>query len=365
MLYQALKSQNNEVLLISFKRQYPNWLFPGQSDKDPSKQSLEVEDAQYWIDSLNPITWLTTFRRIYRYQPDIIVLQWWTTFWMPAWAILGLLNYFFLHKPLLYICHNVLPHESKWWDVWLTKLVLKLGTRFIVQSSRERKKLLTLIPDIQVMVVPHPIYDMFADDRLPKQEARRFLNLPLDALILLFFGIVREYKGLMDALTAFSVVKKQLNKAILVIAGEFWDDKQCYLDKIKTLGIENFVRIEDGYVPNEKVPAYFSAADVLIAPYRRVTGSGVLQMSRGMGTPIITTNVASEELSVMNEANLFSVSPNAPEVLADAILRFFQMDYANTINRVNQNKKEPSWSEMARIVTGEGWQTVEKGTGKC
>ena len=356
MLYRALCEGGHEVLLVSFKRQYPQWLFPGQSDRDPSKKPLQVKDARYWIDSLNPITWLTTFWRIRRYRPDVVVLQWWTTFWAPAWFVLGALNRLLLQKPLVYICHNVLPHEARWWDPWLVGLVLRLGTRFIVQSSQERKRLLTLIPDAKVAVAPHPVYDMFADERIPQEDARRRLGLPPDAPILLFFGIVREYKGLQDILAALPEIQARLKKALLVVAGEFWEDKRPYLETIKRLGINNSVLIENRYIPNEQVSLYFSAADVLVAPYRRATGSGAIQMARGLGVPVITTDMSvGESRAVIDGETGFVIPSQDPKSLADAVLRFFQVDCRTRIgDRAACGDEQFSWARVVELVAGAG-----------
>jgi len=322
MLCRALRGRGHEVLLVSFKRQYPQRLFPGRGDRDPSGKPLQVEDAWYGIDSLNPMTWLTTFWRIYRYQPDVVVLQWWVPFWAPVWLVIGGLLRLFLRRPLVILCHNVLPHEARWWDVWLARLVLRLGTQFIVQSPAEEKKLVGLLPEAQVTIVPHPVYDMFAGERVPREVARAQLGLPADVPILLFFGIVREYKGLQDVLAALPEVQARLGKVILVVAGEFWDDKQPYLDLIERLGIGDSVVIEDRYIPNEAVARYFSAADVLVAPYRRVTGSGPIQMARGLKVPVIATSVCEGLI----EGTSRVVPPHDPQALAAAITSFFQAD---------------------------------------
>jgi len=323
MLYRALRKQGHDVLLVSFKRQYPQWLFPGRSDRDPSKKPMKVEETRYWIDSLNPITWLTTFWRIRRYQPDAVILQWWTTFWAPVWFVLGMLNRLFLQRPLVIICHNVLPHEVRWWDPWLAKVVLRWGTRFIVQSVEEERRLISLLPMVQATVVPLPIFDMFADDRISRDEARRRMGLPLDVPVLLFFGIVREYKGLKDLLAAMPTVRDRLGKVILVVAGEFWDEKRLYLEMIERLDIGDSVIVEDRYIPNEEVTLYFSAADVLVAPYRRVTGSGVVQMALGCECPVITTTIGGLGDLIHDGENGLLVPPSDSDALATALVRWF------------------------------------------
>ncbi|MCX7681405.1 MAG: glycosyltransferase [Anaerolineae bacterium] len=229
-----------------------------------------------------------------RYQPDVLVLQWWTSFWAPVWFVLGLLNRIFLQKPLVYICHNVLPHEMRWWDPWLARMALQWGTRFIVQSEEEQKRLAALVIGAQVDIIPHPVYEMFADQKIPKDEARRQLGLPSDALILLFFGMIREYKGLKDLIAAMPEIQMHLGKVILLVAGEFWEDKRPYLELIERLGIGDSVIIEDRYIPNEEVGLYFSASDALAIPYKQMTGSGVVGIAQCYGLPIIrlTSNYA-------------------------------------------------------------------------
>jgi len=352
MLYRALCKREHDVLLVSFKRQYPRWLFPGQSDRDPSEKPLQVEEARYWIDSLNPLTWLTSFWRICRYRPDVVILQWWTVFWAPVWFVLGLLNRLFLRRPLVIICHNVLPHEAQWWDPWLARIVLRWGARFIVQSTEEQERLLALIPEAYVDVVPHPVYDMFADQRISKEEARQRLDLPPDALVLLFFGIVREYKGLQDILAVLPEIRDRLGSVILLVAGEFWDDKRPYLEMIERLGIGELVITEDRYIPNEEVALYFSAADLLVAPYRRVTGSGAVQMARGFGVPVITTAVGESARAVADERTESVMLLADSQTLAAEIIRFFVEEPRPRVTKEVNARKTSSWSNLVDWVEG-------------
>ncbi|HFD40456.1 MAG TPA: glycosyl transferase family 1, partial [Anaerolineae bacterium] len=180
-LAQTLRERGHTLLLVSFKRQYPQWLFPGQSDRDPSALAFKARDAHYWLDSLNPLTWPATFCRIRAWRPEALLLQWWTPFWTSAWWTLGVLNRLFLRRPLIFVCHNVLPHEPAPWDPWLAKGVLRWGWGFVTQSQAEKRRLLRLLPGARVEVCPHPVYDMLAEQRLPKTQARERLGLPQDA----------------------------------------------------------------------------------------------------------------------------------------------------------------------------------------
>jgi len=327
MLYRALKARGHEVLLISFKRQYPQWLFPGQSDRDPSESPLRVGEACYWIDSLNPFTWWCTFARIRQYTPDAVVLQWWTPFWAPVWWLLGMLIRRRLRRPLAFICHNVLPHEAHRWDREVARAVLRWGEYFVVQSAEERARLLALLPQAWVDIVPHPVYDMFAGAPLSQAEARAMLGLPPDVPVLLFFGIVREYKGLMDLLEALPAIREALGEVLLLVVGEFWDSSAFYRERIAALGLADAVRLVDRYVLNEEVPPYFYAADLVVAPYRQATGSGVVQTAIGFGAPLLTT-VAGLFDGLTLPAGCLLVPPQDSAALATAVIDFLSQPAA-------------------------------------
>ena len=350
MLYRALRERGHEVLLVSFKRQYPQWLFPGQSDKDPSKKPLKVEEARYWLDSLNPLTWLTAFWRIRRYRPDAVILQWWTTFWAPVWFTLGVLNWLFLRQPLIYICHNVLPHEMHRWDPLLARTVLRWGTCFVVQSAEEEHRLFSLLPRAQATIIPLPVFDMFADQRTSKEEARDRLRLPADVPVLLFFGIVREYKGLKNLLAALPEIRAQLGDVVLVVAGEFWEDQQPYLEMIHQLGLEDSVVVDDRYIPNEEVGVYFSAADVLVAPYRQVTGSAVVQMALGYGLPVITTTVGGLADLVRDGETGLLVPPSDSAALAAGIVQYFTKGLATPLRQLTQSRSHTHWLTLVNTI---------------
>lgn len=289
LLNRTLLDEGHTVLLVSFRRMYPRWLFPGESDRDPSATPLQAANPHFWIDSLNPLTWLATFARLRNFQPDLILFPWWTPFFAPLWYTLALLNRLFLRRELAILCHNVLPHEENPVDRLLARSVLGWADRLVVQSEREKSRLLELLPAADVGIAPHPVYDMWAEGRISQAEARARLNLPPDLPLLLFFGIVRQYKGLDALLEALPHILAAAGDVLLVIAGEFWDERALYEQQIRGLGIEKSVRIDSRYIPDEEVALYFSAADLLVAPYRSVTGSGVIQMAAGFGVPVVTT----------------------------------------------------------------------------
>jgi glycosyltransferase involved in cell wall biosynthesis len=336
--------------MVSFKRQYPDWLFPGSSDRDPSLSHEDVAEARYWLDSINPLTWFGTWRDTHKYEPEVIIMQWWTSWWAPAWLVIGLLNRLFQHAPLLFLCHNVLPHEARWWDPLVARSVLRWGDRFVVQSDEEKQSLLALLPAAEATVFPLPVLDLFAAQRLPKHEARARLGLPANAPVLLFFGIVREYKGLKDLLVALASIRERLKGVCLLVAGEFWEDEAPYHALIEELGISQSVRIDNRYIPNEEASVYFSAADVLVAPYRHVTGSAVVQMARGFGLPVVTTTVGSLAEMTGNRPSLLA-PPGDPDQLTTVISHFFEGSLeSGAPEGLQREQGHPSWQPLMATI---------------
>jgi glycosyltransferase involved in cell wall biosynthesis len=319
MLAHALAPRHN-LLTVSFKRQYPGWLYPGRTDKDPSRQPLRVE-AEYLLDPFNPYSWWTTAERIGLFRPQIVVIQWWTTFWALGF---GLLAHLLRAKgvPVLYLVHNVLPHELRKLDRGLALFALRRGNAFIAQSEQEGARLETFVPGARVAICPHPLYDMFVGQPVPKAEARRRLGLAGQRPVVLFFGFVRPYKGLQYLIDAIARLRHSGQEMWLVIAGEFWEDRAVYGRQIAELGLQDCVIISDRYVPNEEIGIYFSAADVVAAPYVTGTQSGAVQIALAFALPVVMTSIiAGGAFMAKWGGRVEVVAPRDVPALADAISR--------------------------------------------
>lgn len=350
MLQRALEGRGHSTQVVSFKRQYPRWLFPGESDRDPSHQALRAQAVDFAIDPLNPVTWLTASRRIRAVGPDVIVFPWWTTYWAPVWYVMTCQLRGRFQVPLVFICHNVLPHEASTRDRWLTRLALHHGTHFIVQSDDESRTLLQLLPESRTKVVPHPVYDMLAGSVVTRAEARAKLGLAADAKLVLFFGLVREYKGLADLVDAIPQVAREIDSVFLLVAGEFWEAREGYLQRINELGIQSRIRIDDHYIPNEEVPLYFGAADVVVAPHRRATGSGVVQMAIGFGTPLVTT-LGSQFEGMQLPRCIRTVPPSDGAALARGIVDLLnESDLASCAPDIKCLRETFSWDRLVRAL---------------
>jgi len=317
-LAKSLLAAGHDVKVISFKRQYPGWLYPGQSDRDPSHEPLTVQ-ADYLLDPLYPWTWRNAVTTIQRDSPDLVLFQWWTTFWAFAFGYIGRA----LHKRQIrtgYLIHNVIPHEARPWDRFLAKMALRHGDAFLVQSSGQQEALQKLIPAAKPDLIELPVYDMFAAQKMDQGTARRKLALPENVPLVLFFGIVRPYKGLALLLEAMGQLHTAGYQVGLYIAGEFWEDVQKYRGQIDRLHLTGQVWIDNRYIPNEELPVIFSAADVFAAPYTDATQSAAVKMALGFGLPIVVTAVVvNESMQPWINRRVFVCSAEDTATIVDAL----------------------------------------------
>jgi len=349
MLGRELRQAGHETRVFSFIRQYPAWAYPGKSDRDPSREPLAVEDVEYSLDLLNPLTWRRTAGRIRAYAPDVVVMQWWTSVWAPVWWALARSLRRVPRPELLFICHNVLPHEPRLWDAGLARAVLRLADRIVVSSEQERENLHALLPNAPADIVPLPVFDMLAGAMPPRDEARARLGLSPEGPVLLNFGLVRSYKGVRYLLDALPRVREAFPDVQLVIAGEFWEDRGPYLAQVAQLGLEDCVTIVDRYIPNEETPLYFAAADVVVLPYTRVTQSGVAQLALGFRKPLIATRVGGLTDVIRPGRDGLLVAPEDADALAEGIVAFLRGDIA-------QGESQPApagrgWDQLTAAVT--------------
>jgi glycosyltransferase involved in cell wall biosynthesis len=298
-----------------------------------------------------PWSWYRTARWIVDVQSDLLILHWWVTFWALPFATIAAR----VGKqgiPVLYFCHNVLPHEEKPWDRPLARLALRQGDRHIVTSREQERRLAELLPDARIYSGFLPTASALAEvgSNPLRDEACRRLSLDAERPVALFFGFVRPYKGLRYLLEAMPVVLEQVDVQLLVV-GEFWEDKQAYLDLIAQLDIERSLTIVDRYVPNEELGLYFGAADVVVLPYLSVTQSAVVQLAYGFGKPVIATEVGDLPEVIDHERTGLIVPPGDPAALAGALQRFLRQDRPEQMQEAVLAKQgQFSWARFEEIL---------------
>lgn len=357
LLVKHLMDAGHQVQLFSYTRQYPKFLFPGKSDKDPSTTAIRVP-CEYIVDPINPLTWWHVFHRIRREQPDLLILQWWVPYWTPSLAAISHLVKHYSSIKIVYICHNVTPHEeSGTIDHRLAWVVLKRGDAFIVHSEQDRRRLRALLPNSPVWRTNLPTFNStfgVQHQPMPDQIAQLRRSLHLEGKqVLLFFGFVRPYKGLEYLIQALPHVRQQLPNAHLLVVGEFWGGKAAYVGYARDAGVIDHMTIIDQYVPNEAVQPYFDIADVVVLPYVSATQSGIVQLAFGFGKPVITTRVGGLHEVVQDGYNGLVVPPQNEEALAAAIVRFFTEKLAESLSAhviAERDAGRFSWQEVVTAV---------------
>ncbi|MBI5033464.1 MAG: glycosyltransferase [Chloroflexi bacterium] len=260
---------------------------------------------------------------------------------MTAWLIrqAGL-----LHIPTVVICHNVMPHERNWFDAVLARWTLGKADHLFVHNLDDQVLAHRLLPHSHVERVSLPSYQVFDLSTWTREKAHATLNI--EGNVALFFGIVRPYKGLGDLLNALPFILSEIPLTLLIV-GEFWESLEKYQRQIKELGLESQVRVIDQYVSNAQAAMYFSAADLVVLPYRHATGSAVLQLAFSLGVPVVASRVGSMAEEVQDGENGFLVNSGNPEELANAIVRFFRGQYAASFrSAIAQNRARFEWSVL-------------------
>jgi glycosyltransferase involved in cell wall biosynthesis len=347
LLYRHLK-EHHEVEFFAFARQYPKHLFPGKTNIDPSLLPIKEPGAERILDSINPLSWLKVAWKIIRSRQELLVIPWWVSFWAPQFWLISFLVKIFGNTKILFICHNVVEHESNSFKKVLNRIVLRNGDGFIVHSEEDKNSLLRMLPGAEVRKVFHPTYDIFDNNNIDDNRIRK--NLGIDGNIILFFGFVRPYKGLRYLILALPEVLLQIRVSVLVV-GEFWRSKEKYLELIERLGLENNIIIVDEYIPNEDVKSYFSMADLVVQPYVSGTGSGVIQIAFAFNKPVIATRVGSLP-EIIEEGNTgYIVPPKSPKDLAKAIIRFFEERKSEEFSRnIEIVKYKFSWDKIVDCI---------------
>lgn len=319
LLYQTL-SKAYDVKLISYKMQYPKLLFR-KEQKDFKSDLFKINEAQFLIHTANPFNIIKVAEKIKVERPDLVIIQWWHPYFAPCYKILGSV----LGKkiPKLFICHNVFPHERFPMDRFLTKLVLGMGDYFIVHSESDGEELMQVRSNAAYIRNPIPIFNVFRQKNMTKEQARRELRKDSELRQLLFFGFVREYKGLKYLLMAMPAIKKRLQNINLMVVGSFAGDKGEYLQLISELQIENCVELIDEYIPDNEVEKYFAASDIVVLPYISATQSGIVQIAYGLGKPVIVTNVGGLPDVVLDGRTGYIVEAGKAEEISEAVIDFY------------------------------------------
>ncbi len=347
LLYRTLIKRGHNVKIFNFKRLYPKFLFPG---KTQFEQNFEIEEikTERIIDSINPFNWLIVALKILREKPDALIFKYWLPFLAPCYGVISMLVKIFSTLKIIFICHNITPHEKFPFGKILTKFALAFADHFIVQSNIVENDLLKIKPKANYKKVFHPIYNIFGEE-IDKKEARKILGLNPNEKVLLFFGYIRAYKGLDIILRAMKFILAKIRVKLLVI-GEFYENPEKYFKIVEEEGISDFVIFKSEYVPNDEVKIYFSASDIVVLPYVSATQSGIVQIAYNFNKPVIATNVGGLPEVVFENETGFITEPE-PEKIANAVIKFFEENLERKFSEnVKRIKNKFSWENLADVI---------------
>jgi glycosyltransferase involved in cell wall biosynthesis len=354
-LYRTLAARGHTLHWTGFRRQYPGLIFPGSAQEGPTAPWLQCPSRRVFV-PWQPWTWRAAAHDLLAHRPQAVIARWWIPFFAPGfWAVLRQVR---RQARVIWVLDNVVPHESYPFSRALTRLALAQGHAYVAQSGqvrRDLRELLPRVPDAAVRLAPHPVYDYGAPDR-PRPavaEARRQLDLPQDARVLLFFGFIKPYKGLLHLIDAAPQLRERYGPGgvRIVIVGDVYGDRRPYDDRISASGAADIIRFEPRYVADEEVEPWFVAADLVVLPYVSATQSGIVQIAWNYDRPVVTTAVGGLPEVVRDGETGFLVPPGDAAALARACIRFFDEQHGPAMTRaVAAAKQAYSWENQAAAI---------------
>jgi glycosyltransferase involved in cell wall biosynthesis len=343
-LAKAFSDHGDDVRIETFKLQYPAALFPGktQYSNEAPPEGLNISVT---ISSIDPFTWIKIGRKIRDEKPDLVIIRYWIPFMAPCFGTLARIIRKNKHSRIIAIADNIVPHEKMPGMTLLTSWFVASVHGFMTMSRAVLEDLNKFDLAKPRVYCPHPLYDNFGEG-IAKEEAKAILQLDQSAGYVLFFGFIREYKGLDLLIRAFADPKLSSMPVKALVAGEFYSDPKPYFDLIAELNLQDRFVIRNDFIPNTDVYKYFSAADVVVQPYKEATQSGVTQVAYHFNKPMITTNVGGLSETVPDGRVGFVVEPGPKEV-ADAIYRFYTGHRENEFSEnAKEEKKKYSWEHF-------------------
>ena len=343
------QKEGHHVEMYTFTLQYPGFLFPGKTQftNDPAPAGLTISRK---INSCNPFNWIIVGNQIRKKKPDMVVFAYWMSFMAPCFGTIAKQIRKNHKTRCIGLIHNMIPHEPNVLDKYLPPYFVKQMDGFTTLSH-------AVIKDIDQFDkhnkpkswAPHPIYDHYGE-LIDKIEARKQLGLSADGKYVLFFGFIRDYKGLDLLIDAFGDLRLQDMGVRLLVAGEFYGDPQPYLNRIRSLDISDIVILHNDYIPDNKVNLYFRACDIVAQPYKTATQSGVTQVAFHFERPMLVTNVGGLPEIVPDGKIGYVVNPDAQDI-ADALVRYYKENKEEEFTAgVREEKRKYGWDRMTAAV---------------
>ena len=354
-LHRTLAARGHALHWTGFRRQYPDFLFPGSSQQGAVASWLNCESERIFV-PWEPWTWRRTADSLLAFRPDAVLARWWIPFF--ALGFRSVMRRVRRHARVIWVLDNVVPHERYPLGMWLTRQALAQGHGYLVQSEQVRRDLLALLPRLdpaRIRLAHHPVYDYGVPERPrpTREQARRQLDLPAEARVLLFFGFIKPYKGLVHLIDAAPRLRERFGPdgVRVLMVGDVYGDPAVYRERIAASGAADIIRLHDRYVADEEVEPWFVASDLVVLPYESATQSGIALLAWNYDKPVVTTAVGGLPELIRDGETGFLVPPGDSEALAAACIRFFEEDRAAAMGRaVAQAKRPYTWEAQAEAI---------------
>ncbi len=342
------QSQGHEVVIYTFSLQYPDFLFPGttQFSDQPAPKDLTIKVA---VNSVNPFNWWKVGREIKALNADLLIVKFWLPFMAPCLGTICKLVRSNNKTKVISIIDNIIPHEKRIGDFQFAKYFVNNVDGFIAQSKSVLSDLNLFDASKPKRFSPHPLYDNFGA-AIPKEVAKTKLGLDANKHYLLFFGFIRDYKGLDILLKAIADKRFKDQDINVIVAGEFYNNAEQYHQLIEELKIADLVTLRTDFIPDDMVRYYFCASDIVVQPYKHATQSGVTQICYHFNRPMIVTNVGGLPEIVPNDMVGYVVEPE-PTPITNAILKFYAEQKEDVFAaNINIEKEKYSWNAMLKSI---------------
>ena len=338
-----------DVEIETFTIQYPGLLFPGKTQYVDWDAPADLS-IRRTVSSINPFNWLKVGRRIRKERPDLLIFKYWLPFMAPCFGSLIRCVKRNKHTRVIAIADNIIAHEPRPFDRALTNYFMKSIDGIVAMSNSVYQDILSFRTDLPRALCPHPLFDNFGP-KLSKDQAIKRLNLDPSFHYLLFFGFIRDYKGLDLLLKAMAHEELKKQPLKLIVAGEFYTNSQPYLDLIQDLHLQDKVILYDRFIADQEVGSYFCAADIVVQPYKDATQSGVTQIGYHFEKPMLVTNVGGLPEIIPDQKIGYVVEPDA-EAIARALLNFYQESRQGEFEQnIAIEKQKFTWERMVKTIT--------------
>lgn len=338
-----------DIEVVTFKLQYPSFLFPGKTQYSDAKAPAGFY-IERKINSISPLNWIKVGKEIRKKNPDIVIFTYWMSFFAPCFGKIARVIKRRCKARCIGLIHNMIPHEKSVLDKMFAPYFVKAMDGFVALSQSVLDDVASLDKQGKPKcMVPHPLYDHYGEI-MKRNEALKHLDLDPNYRYCLFFGLVRAYKGLDLLIDAFADERLRKNDVKLIVAGEFYDDEKPYLEQIKKHNLEDFIIIENQYISDDNVKYYFNVADIVVQPYKSATQSGVTQIAYHFEKPMLVTNVGGLGEIIPDGKVGYVVEPK-PSSIADALVDFFENGRFDAfVEGVRDEKQTYQWSNMTAAI---------------